>query len=91
MKIFKSIISYLACEIAITEEFLLRVGGIKSGSFYEIDLKHNIGYITINPKNGIVWIRHKNSADAGINPYSIHYVHQLRNLYFALTGREINS
>lgn len=66
--------------IPLTEEWLVRFGWEKSGEWFYKD------YYEIN-LNGIF-----NPSDAH---YTIHndikYVHQLQNLYFALTGEELTT
>lgn len=77
--------------IPITEEWLLRFGFKNSES---INKSNSFFYkpvggseLHINPDNGVVWIeRYTNIFN---NPALIEYVHQLQNLYFALTGKEL--
>jgi hypothetical protein len=56
-----------------------------SDSFYAIAVGGSA--LHVNPDNGVVWIY----RDKGIfnNPCLIDSVHQLQNLYFALTGEEL--
>ena len=78
--------------IHLTPEWLERCGGEKciGTPFYEIDLKQNIGQIAINPDNGMVWLKHHRNESTSINPMSgLNYLHQLQNLYYALTGEEL--
>lgn len=76
--------------IELTPNWLLRFGGVENElvPFYEIDMPRNIGYISINPSNHIIWLKHRRT-DSALNPGSMLYVHQLQNLYFALTGEEL--
>lgn len=77
--------------IPLTKNWLLQ-HGFKQGdntttndSFYEIPVGGSL--LGINPDNGVVWItRGKNSFN---NPALIESVHQLQNLYFALTNKEL--
>jgi|SRR5687768_13827908 len=79
--------------IKLNPQWLLKFGFTQgdnttsNDSFYDIAVGgSNLG---INPDNGVVWItRDKNSFN---NPACIDYVHQLQNLYFALTGKELVS
>ena len=63
--------------IPLTEEWLVKFGFVdncKNG--YEI-VNHNPGYYFLDNEGGF------------INDCPILYVHQLQNLYFALTGEEL--
>jgi hypothetical protein len=67
--------------IALTEEWLLKFGFHKKGLWYKKDDAFIIG-----------WIDNKSQISVGVNRnYSItyRYVHQLQNLYFALTKKEL--
>jgi hypothetical protein len=77
--------------IPLTDTVLISAGFNKTDRlpFYQIEMPDNIGQIHINPDNGIVWLRHGRNENTMINPKSIFYVHQLQNLYFALTGQEL--
>ena len=76
--------------IPISEEILLNFKAKfkKNIPFFDIHMPRNIGYISINPNNNMIWLRH-HTTRASLNPGSIHYLHQLQNLYFALTGEEL--
>jgi len=75
----------------LTEEWLLKFGfkqgdnKSKSDCFYEIPVGGS-GFF-INPNNGVVWI--ERGSNIFNNPALIEYVHQLQNIYFALTGEEL--
>jgi hypothetical protein len=78
--------------ITLTEEWLLKFGFKRndntkvSDSFYWI--MFGSSQLHINPDNGVVWIyRNKNIFN---NPCLVRHVHQLQNLYFALTGEELD-
>lgn len=78
--------------IPLTEEWLLMFGFVRGGfskkasdSFYEIAV--GASGLFINPDNGVVWI--ERGTNIFNNPALIEYVHQLQNLYFALTGEEL--
>ena len=68
--------------IPLTEEWLLRLGFDKLGIVYYIIKK----VIEINYFNGIVGIDIRGQY---VGTPHIKYVHQLQNLYFALTGEEL--
>jgi hypothetical protein len=69
--------------IPLTEEWLERLGFKKINHIHDSDyFLHSLVKIAIYP-NGMVTLR----GSAGWN--RIHFVHQLQNLYFALTGQEI--
>ena len=72
--------------IPLTEEWLLEFRfKPHNGSFYKIAVGGS--ELLINPDNGVVWLERN---DNGFNnPALIPYVHQLQNLYFALTGNEL--
>ena len=79
------------CEpIPLTEEWLIKLGYAQDVDtpFFKINMPRNIGYIHYNPNNQITWLKHHNS-DSALNPQSLFYVHQLQNLYFTLTGEEL--
>jgi len=72
----------------ITEESLINFGfiSILKGEWFMLETKFTTIYIS--PLSG--------NCDIGANeeytlPYKILYIHQLQNLYFALTGEELKS
>ena len=78
--------------IPLTEEwlidfgFVMYIGGLlckhlnNDDSYLEIDLKYNKG----------VWLNiNQDGLQHSIKLYHIKYVHQLKNLWFALTGQEL--
>lgn len=76
----------------LTPEWLKRFG-FKRGdnvtsndSFFVIVL--GASELAINPNNGVVWISNKSGSIN--NPALVVAVHQLQNLYFALTGKELS-
>jgi hypothetical protein len=77
--IYDNNINYIFQPIPLTEEWLLKFG---LGSNNEYPLKLLCGYIKI--RNG-VWFFKYNKLDI-----ELQYVHQLQNLYFVLTGNELN-
>jgi hypothetical protein len=80
----------LASPIPLTPEWLRKFGGYKQRTpFYCIDMPLNIGEINVNPDNGVVWLRHHRVKETNLNPVSVYFVHQLQNLFFALTGEEL--
>lgn len=75
--------------VPLTIAWMIKLGFSKSennDSFYCIKLSASI--LSINPDNGVVWIDNP-IGEAFNNPALIEYVHQLQNLYFALTGEEL--
>lgn len=66
--------------IPLTEEWLLRFGFEKVIDGYEFNNYH-IDIEKIRPYFGYSWQDYRTPID---------YVHQLQNLYFALTGEELN-
>lgn len=71
--------------IPLTEEWLLKFGFYKSMSWtYAIELKGNLKLVYYLGEKG--WsIGFKSYSDFS----NLEYVHQLQNLYFALTGNEL--
>lgn len=57
----------------------------RSSSFFYIHV--GVSELHINPLNGVVWI--ERDTNKFNNPALIDHVHQLQNLYFALTGKEL--
>lgn len=77
--------------IPLTEEWLLRFGFSGSTpheSPYFYSYAVGASTLRINPDNGVVWIVASNGGLFN-NPKLIEHVHQLQNLYFALTGQEL--
>jgi len=80
--------------IPLTEEWLLKFGfeqiGISGYFSKNIDEKT---YIAQNPNGFWIAIERAEGDDDGEDEYSkqinVQYVHQLQNLYFALTGEEL--
>jgi hypothetical protein len=72
------------CEpIPLTEEWLLKLGFQKEKEHYTWYFK---GKVIINVFN---YIAYKLNANGYTRYESFKYVHQLQNLYFALTGEEL--
>ena len=73
--------------IPITEEWLLKFGFDKSCMFYRLESeKFYFSYNSMHPKFEIQY----NSRDGHILfPVDLTYLHQLQNLYFALTNEEL--
>lgn len=71
--------------IPLTEEWLLRFGykGSVESNFFEKDCFTSISFI-----KHTIWIPFKKFLD-NQNGKHIEHVHQLQNLYFALTGEEL--
>jgi hypothetical protein len=76
--------------IALTEDWLLKFGFKKKERLPFFKITYLVNYsLEINPDNGVVWLECM-TATHSVNPcVNIKYVHQLQNLYFALTGEEL--
>ena len=70
--------------IPLTEEWLLNLG-FRTEENYSFELDN----ISINTKRELMWIftKCKNNVVVGLD--LTEYVHELQNIYFALTGREL--
>ena len=70
--------------IPLTEEWLLRFGFVKKLSNYELE---NFRFHVNKPSNydGFLFCE-----GYSVITDKIHFVHQLQNLYFALTNKELN-
>lgn len=79
--------------IPLTEEWLIKFGFERSDSINKSPsffFKYvGASELHINPENGVVWIERRENVFKFNNPVLIEYVHQLQNLYFALTGEEL--
>ena len=74
--------------IPLTEEWLLKFGFLSDGDGFLKDIKHNELFIHLNHFNEVIFqIGYKDNWSMNM---SIRYVHQLQNLYFALTGEELS-
>lgn len=74
--------------IELTEELLLKLGFEKCNdldTFYSLDIMNGWTKIYYTPKHNIFEISISYHASA----VKIKYLHQLQNLYFALTGEEL--
>jgi hypothetical protein len=71
--------------IELTEEWLLRMGFEKRGLYYHFP-NHDIFKLQQYKLNKAFWLRHSSES---LDCVRINYVHQLQNLYFALTGEEL--
>lgn len=81
--------------IPLTEEWLLKFGftngdGVRAKGLYWIKIIGNLE-ISISPVNGIVFLSQTNSSDDVKLNRRITFVHLLQNLYFDLTGEELNA
>jgi hypothetical protein len=77
--------------IELDEDWLHRFGFQKGDNIEHSDAFYVIKVVGsdfgINPENGVVWItRGKNCFN---NPALIKHVHELQNIYFALSGNEL--
>ena len=67
-------------EIPLTEEWLLKFGFVSN----ELSVQPNVFVY----HSGGIYIRGMSGA---VHPRDVHYVHQLQNLYYALTGEELTN
>lgn len=76
--------------IPLTEEWLLRMGfEKKEDDLFIIKLTYNNNSIKYS-KDYQTWVYYKDDNDAGCNSIAdCQYVHELQNLYFALTKKEL--
>jgi len=84
--------------IPLTEEWLLRFGfefdGEQiNGKYYKKEINYSSGYrdyLSITDKGaGYLFMLTSNYEKHSILPFEYKHVHQLQNLYFALTGKEL--
>jgi hypothetical protein len=81
--------------IPLTEEWLLKFGFKKGNSIYpegySINILNTDTYLRPSFEGGFYWgFNLRNKSDCELyNAKPIKYVHQLQNLYFALTGNEL--
>ncbi len=71
--------------IPLTEEWLLKLGFVKRGIYYHFP-HHDIFKLEQYKKKNAYWLRYHSES---IDCVRINYVHSLQNLYFALTGMEL--
>jgi hypothetical protein len=76
---------YLIEGIPLTEEWLFRFGFIYKGIYYNFPL-NDIFKLEQYKLNNAYWLRHHSES---LDCVKIKYVHQLQNLYFALTNEEL--
>jgi hypothetical protein len=80
--------------IPLTEEWLLNFdmeltdGFSNSRKLYLNNYENDISKITYSPKEGLLRLSNGDPKGTILIPH-IKYVHQLQNLYFALTGEEL--
>ncbi len=76
--------------ILLTEEWLLKFGfKLKQNSLFTKKLEYIYNSIKYCDDNKI-WIYYNDDNDAGCNAIAdLNYVHELQNLYFALTKQEL--
>lgn len=82
--------------IPLTEEWLVKFGFELGDNETVNDIYHNNTFyfiriggseLAINPENGVAWVL-RNGCAVNVTVLVLH-VHQLQNLYFALTGQEL--
>ena len=75
--------------ITLTEEWLLKLGLKENGNYYYLDSGRQSIIVSIAQDNDFVFLYRE---DVGL-PYKllrfIEYVHEVQNLFFALTGEEL--
>jgi hypothetical protein len=75
--------------IPLTEEWLLKLGFEYNDNYENYRVKANEYYNSVKLDDGI-WCYNNDNSDAGCYFVTeIKHVHQLQNLYFALTGQEL--
>jgi hypothetical protein len=80
--------------IPLTEEWLVKFGmelydGFSSTRVLRLDKNpFDVSNLTYNPVEGLLRFSNGHSKGSSLIPY-VKYVHQLQNLYFALTGKEL--
>jgi hypothetical protein len=80
--------------IPLTEEWLLNFnmeltdGFSSSRKLYLNNYENDISKITYSPKEGLLRLSNGDTKGTMLIPH-IKYVHQLQNIYFALTGEEL--
>lgn len=74
--------------IKLTEDWLVKFGFIKKYDWFYKD-KFLLGYLTTEDNLQSEW--KFSGTDCSWNLLNIKYVHQLQNLFFALTGEELKS
>lgn len=82
--------------IPLTEEILLKCGFIKTGEEYsqsddEMMPVYKLGFFSIVLRDNEfrLWIEIEDDAFYSFSWTKIQYLHQLQNIYFALTGQEL--
>ena len=70
--------------IPLTEEWLLKFGAVKTFDNWQFTI--SVGAITLHFRRNNEWYSELGGIYLGSK---IKYVHQLQNLYFALTGNEL--
>lgn len=79
--------------LELNSTLLRRLGFAENDSPKRSDAFYNIALggsgLFINPDNGVVWIESPSGKHFFNVPLSIDYCHQLQNLYFGLTGQEL--
>lgn len=70
--------------IPLTEEWLVKFGAVKTFENWQFTI--SVGAITLHFRRSTQWYSELGGIYLGSK---IQYVHQLQNLYFALTGNEL--
>lgn len=72
--------------VLITEDWLIKLGAKNTGTEIYLDIDSEYGNTLINYFDRKMFLIDCDGGSIGIE---IKYVHQLQNLYFALTGKEL--
>lgn len=72
--------------IKLTEEWLIKLGFIKIGLYYHFP-KNDIFKLQQHKLNNAWWLRYYTES---LDCVRINFVNQLQNLYYSLTGEELN-
>jgi len=71
--------------IPLTEDWLLKMGFVYRGIYYHFP-NHDIFKLEQYKNKNAYWLRH---ASESLDSVRINHVHTLQNLYFSLTGEEL--
>jgi hypothetical protein len=78
------------CGIPLTEEWLLKFGFRFDGMVYRIDEDKYMTMAIVSGKISFPILRNQDASNPeNFSLMGVKYVHQLQNLYFSLTGEEL--
>lgn len=86
--------SYLFSPIPITEEWLIKFGFLKTsidGNFYSLYLNDSDEESFSRQRIEVIGLKYIELCRSGIcfKRFECKYIHELQNLYYALTGKEL--